>query len=432
MTSKESVHSVAEVEEGCTFACPIFPVRLNSSGKPMSFLDAMTSTLTPSFKVSQTFSKVQISVDLPSSCPSSCVLRVVVDGGNVFGLACPHIHLPLVFPPGTLRDGSSQMSHSGDKSKLTVKRVGTQAFVDLDKVKVGDQIENLDRLKPSIFPPSGLGGTDEEDDDDDEEEEERLMGLEILQRGIDAVRSNGEGRDMHSQNDTLPHLSVIDANIKTQMHEQTHVSKHNISQHEKEELRRLACKAEEAKWDEGMYLDSFIDEGKEIQYLVCAKLQDSTRLADHSEHQPPLATKISQDEVKEMHLLLLEILLAYAYDHRTTLGEPTVETPWTISKLCRSMVASSFPSISLNDCATSVLTGSFRRQLTYPLYRNWALSSKVAQDVIHGSALQRPDAAVNVLREIQAQFETSEDEAAQSYSKDILLPLIHWLPDVTT
>ena len=73
---------------------------------------------------------------------------------------------------------------------------------------------------------------------------------------------------------------------------------------------------------------------------------------------------------------LLDILFAYAFDHRTTLGEPTVESAWTVSKL----------SITLSwlDTPTSVkdaIINCLHRALTYPVFRNWNLACRVVQDV---------------------------------------------------
>lgn len=36
-------------------------------------------------------------------------------------------------------------------------------------------------------------------------------------------------------------------------------------------------------------------------------------------------------------LTLVDILLAYCYDHRTTEGEPSVESCWTVNKLASSL-----------------------------------------------------------------------------------------------
>ncbi len=39
------------------------------------------------------------------------------------------------------------------------------------------------------------------------------------------------------------------------------------------------------------------------------------------------------DAVRTCLLSLVDLVFAYAYDHRTTLGEPSVESAWTVARL---------------------------------------------------------------------------------------------------
>jgi hypothetical protein len=79
---------------------------------------------------------------------------------------------------------------------------------------------------------------------------------------------------------------------------------------------------------------------------------------------------------------LVDLLIAYAYDHRTTQGEPTVESAWTIAILS--------PTLSwLNSSAdlNVVVKSAIRRILTYPLLRQHDLALQVIADVVN--VLQR-------------------------------------------
>lgn len=111
---------------------------------------------------------------------------------------------------------------------------------------------------------------------------------------------------------------------------------------------------------------------------------------------------LDQREEHSACLSLIDILFAYAYNVRTTLGENTVESAWTVNKLsatlswlqvpsCEALVrysvckihidcisVSSFQNLSTLKEATSV---PIRRSLCYPLYRHWDLSMKVLNDV---------------------------------------------------
>ncbi|KAF9153762.1 hypothetical protein BG015_002684 [Linnemannia schmuckeri] len=82
------------------------------------------------------------------------------------------------------------------------------------------------------------------------------------------------------------------------------------------------------------------------------------------------------ENTKSTYLTLIDILFAYSYDLRTSEGDTSIETAWTICKLS--------PSIAALDQFTTLketLLASFRRALAYPLNRNWNLAEKVLQDV---------------------------------------------------
>lgn len=76
-------------------------------------------------------------------------------------------------------------------------------------------------------------------------------------------------------------------------------------------------------------------------------------------------------------MCILSLLFSYAYDARTTQGEPTSESPWTIGKLS--------PVLSCLDMSFStirqIVIACTRRALAYPLYRHWGLVQKCWEDV---------------------------------------------------
>lgn len=76
-----------------------------------------------------------------------------------------------------------------------------------------------------------------------------------------------------------------------------------------------------------------------------------------------------------IHCVLADILAAFVYDHRTTLGEPTVESGWTISTLAASLSWLWLPS-SMRDVAVSFA----RRAVAYPLYRHFGLARRCLED----------------------------------------------------
>mmetsp|Transcript_86908 Transcript_86908/g.130317 ORF Transcript_86908/g.130317 Transcript_86908/m.130317 type:complete len:258 (+) Transcript_86908:150-923(+) len=87
---------------------------------------------------------------------------------------------------------------------------------------------------------------------------------------------------------------------------------------------------------------------------------------------------MTKREQKIAMLNLLDILLAFTYDLRSTFGIHTVESGWTITRI--SSVLSSFESFQSVD---EVICSFLRRSLSYPLYCNWELSVKIIEDVSH-------------------------------------------------
>jgi hypothetical protein len=71
----------------------------------------------------------------------------------------------------------------------------------------------------------------------------------------------------------------------------------------------------------------------------------------------------------------VDLIFAFAYDYRTTLGDPTVESHWTLRKL--SATLSWFEQFeTLQDAVYTCI----RRALAYPLYRHWGLCVQVVRD----------------------------------------------------
>jgi protein SHQ1 len=82
------------------------------------------------------------------------------------------------------------------------------------------------------------------------------------------------------------------------------------------------------------------------------------------------------DNERATLLGLLDILYAFAYDHRTTMGEPTVESAWTIAKL-----SSTLSWFDKFETPQEVLIACVRRALCFPLYRHYKLAVKIIDDV---------------------------------------------------
>jgi protein SHQ1 len=81
------------------------------------------------------------------------------------------------------------------------------------------------------------------------------------------------------------------------------------------------------------------------------------------------------DNPKRIYLGLLAILFATLYDVRTTQNDPTVESAWTITKLCPLLAA-------LDDnfsTVREVLQSCLVRAVSFPLYRHYELACHVVR-----------------------------------------------------
>ncbi|KAG0219955.1 Hsp90 cochaperone shq1 [Mortierella sp. NVP41] len=125
------------------------------------------------------------------------------------------------------------------------------------------------------------------------------------------------------------------------------------------------------------------------------------------------------ENTKSTYLTLIDILFAYSYDLRTSEGDTSVETAWTICKLSPSMAA-------LDQFTTlkETLLASFRRALAYPLNRNWNLALKVLQDVYVILKLGRR----GILRALLAVKEVLDhDDVYYIYSKMFIEDYCVWI-----
>ncbi|CAN0228872.1 unnamed protein product, partial [Laminaria digitata] len=94
-------------------------------------------------------------------------------------------------------------------------------------------------------------------------------------------------------------------------------------------------------------------------------------------------------EEKRALLGLADILFSYAYDHRTTGGDATVESAWTVAVLSplltwlevRGLVASATVRATGDVDETCVALAGLRRSLIFPYLRVWELGTLVVKDV---------------------------------------------------
>lgn len=95
-------------------------------------------------------------------------------------------------------------------------------------------------------------------------------------------------------------------------------------------------------------------------------------------------------QTKTLYLTLVAVLFSYAYEARTTQGDSTPESAWTICSLTPAFSALDPPPYSAPITTshtpsppdlTACLAQSYRRCLSFPLYRSFALAEACREDV---------------------------------------------------
>ena len=124
------------------------------------------------------------------------------------------------------------------------------------------------------------------------------------------------------------------------------------------------------------------EEWTEIEYNLLKSFSNKEYLLDH-------------DQLQSTYLSLVDILLAYCYDMRTTMSDPTVESAWAIAKLSGTLswleviiyYFNTKEVTAIYDLFVQIFTSIrqvvdcfLRRSLCFPLFRNFKLSLKAVED----------------------------------------------------
>lgn len=149
--------------------------------------------------------------------------------------------------------------------------------------------------------------------------------------------------------------------------------------------RRRDCRLEDElkRFSEDHYLADTFDSDvipKIIKFQPWWTVSDSCELNEDDRDRllklPKKKYLIDAETLPAVYLGLVDIVFAYAYNHRFTEGEENVESGWTIAKLSATLSwLETFSSLQ------DVMLSCFRRALIFPLYRNWNLCERVLEDV---------------------------------------------------
>ncbi|KAK9309721.1 hypothetical protein QLX08_000713 [Tetragonisca angustula] len=345
--------------------------------------------LTPRFEITQTDTEVAIIIHAPYANIKDT--EVYVDGTDFRFYSTPY-YLRLKLPDEIEENDSSFGSYDCEKGDFSLR---------FSKVIKGKYFENLDMISTLLAPPKkkstiisnieviGNPSANSEDINDISNKHEFMPNDE---------NTNGDEWYIH-QNNSTESVSLLSTSPKygfaskisgaLAAFESAWIKEiidlpmpDTVPQSERRMLRE---KHEISDFNEEHYLadlmqpeciEPYISFIAEWDILKKESISLNETEIDLLKELPNKEYLLNNEETHKLLLSLVDILFGCCYNHRTTLGENTVESSWTINKLSPTLCW--FDEFSTSE---EVIKACFRRSICYPLFRNWDLSKKVLEDV---------------------------------------------------
>ncbi|XP_061779935.1 protein SHQ1 homolog [Nerophis lumbriciformis] len=341
--------------------------------------------ITPMFDLSQDAEYLILSIRVPYTRTSE--FDLFIDGTDVKFYAKPYF-LRLTLPGRVVEDGREKATFDIDKGLFTVQ---------IPKETSGEHFEGLQMLT-SLLAPKGSrsakplledispdcgesAGTNEgEDEEDFDWQVEQEVYKERSEEELRSMQKYGFGNQR----------SGVFARLQEELSDVIDVKDPDGTTLAKRRQERL--NAEASAFSPDHYLaDLFEDD--EIKRLLKFKPW-WTKCRPSPEHEGEAAILFSDDEKEQMRkftnrsylldktsryqvwLSLVDILLAYAYEVRSTEGDYNVESPWAIRKLSGTLCW-----LETYSSLQEVLVSFGRRVLCYPLYRHFDMVAAAIYDI---------------------------------------------------
>ncbi|XP_036427437.1 protein SHQ1 homolog [Colossoma macropomum] len=343
--------------------------------------------ITPAFELSQDPDFLTLVIRVPYTRTSE--FDIYVDGEDFKFYAKPYF-LRLTLPGRIVQDGREKASFDIDKGLFTMR---------VPKETAGEHFEGLQMLT-SLLAPKGsrsakplvedLGacggseavqeGEDEEEDFDWQLEQEAYVessedDLKKLQKyGFGNLRTGVFSRLQEELSDVTdvedPENSTPAMRRRNRLDAETTIfcADHYLCDlYEGEETRKVHLNFK--PWWSELKPDS-----DQSEATVTFTDDEKEQMRKFTNRSYPLdkATRY------QVWLSLVDILLAYVYDVRTTEGEHNVESAWTIRKL-----SGTLSWLETYHSVQEVLVSFGRRVLCYPLYRHFSLITTAVKDAAH-------------------------------------------------
>ncbi|CAN9512570.1 unnamed protein product [Ophioblennius macclurei] len=340
--------------------------------------------ITPAFDLSQDPDFLILSIRVPYTRTSE--FDLFIDGTDFKFYAKPYF-LRLTLPGRIVEDGREKAKFDIDKGLFTLR---------VPKETPAQHFEGL-HLLTSLLAPKGsrsakplvedMGGECSGSAMDEEEEDEEEFDWQVEQEAYEEASQEELGA-LHKYGFANQRSGVF-ARLQEELSDVIDLKDPEATS--AAERRRGRLEAEASAFSPDHYLaDLFEDE--EIKALLTFEPW-WTKTSRPAEQDAESAVAFSDGEKEQLrkfanrsHLLdkasrrlawlgLLDVLLAYCYEVRSTEGDHNVESPWTIRKLSGTLCW-----LETYSSVQEVLVSFGRRVLCFPLYRHFALVSAAVRD----------------------------------------------------
>ncbi|XP_037638377.1 protein SHQ1 homolog isoform X1 [Sebastes umbrosus] len=341
--------------------------------------------ITPAFDLSQDPEYLILSIRVPYTRTSE--FDLYIDGTDFKFYAKPYF-LRLSLPGRIVEDGRENAKFDIDKGVVTVR---------VPKETAGEHFEGLQMLTSLLAPKGSRSakpliedlstGNGEGAGDDDEEEDEEEFDWQVEQE----VYKESSEEELRAQQKYGfgNQRSGVFARLQEELSDVT--DNKNPEGTTAADRRKARLDAEASAFSPDHYLaDMFKDD--EIKGLLKFRPWWE-KLSPSTEQEGEAAVSFTADEKEQLRkftnrsylldktsrhqvwLSLVDILLAYCYEARSTEGEHNVESPWTIRKL-----SGTLSWLETYGSLQDVLVSFGRRVLCYPLYRHFSMVSAAVRD----------------------------------------------------
>lgn len=376
--------------------------------------------LTPAFEIKQTDEFINLVIKAPYIKAND--VEIFIDGKD-FKLYVKPYFLRLTFPGDLVEDGRETAKYDISKGTFNInipKKNKDEHFRDLDllttllatkkkvfKTTLIEEIGDEGIVEGQYDDDDDVGGEDDLEDDDDG------MMWEVEQTpqpfDDDEILCNPLGCKYGFANS----YKDVFARLQNELYEVIDVSNPDTTSLSARRKQRI--QDENIKFNQDHYIADFMDDDyitMLLNYEAPWQLEHKRILQKYKSESYPetsglihpkghtkvfmeeakfeftecernvllqLANKdyiLSSEEKQNIYLGLVDLLFAYAYNYRTTEGENTSESAWTICKIS--------PTLSWLDSfhnIHNVILSCARRSLCYPLYRHWSLVLKIIEDI---------------------------------------------------